>query len=84
MVLAEAQQGEVGAMQICVLGKVEVPIRLIIVVKNKNCQAYLMCSLVFNHLRCPVDLASSSSWLMAQQATWPERRLCSRALLKTR
>ena len=44
------------------MGKVEV-IRLIIVVKNKNCQAYLVCSLFFHPLRCPVDLASSSSWL---------------------
>ena len=52
------------------LGKVELPIKLIIVVKSKNCQAYLVCSLFFHPLRCPVDLASSSSWL-AQQVTWP-------------
>ena len=26
------------------MGKVEVPIRLIIIVKNKNCEAYLVCS----------------------------------------
>ena len=38
-----------------VVGKLEVP------VKNKNCQAYLVCSLFFHPLRCPVDLASSSS-----------------------
>ena len=49
---------------------VEFPIRLIIIVKSKNCQAYLVCSLFFHPLRCPVDLASSSSWL-AQQVAWP-------------
>ena len=38
-----------------VVGKLEVP------VKNKNCQAYLVCSLFFHPLRCPVDLASSLS-----------------------
>ena len=48
--------------------KVETPVRLIIVAKNKNCQAYLVCSLFFHPLRCPVDLASSSSWL---EVTWP-------------
>ena len=53
-----------------VLGKVEFPIRLIIVVKSKNCQAYSVCSLFSHPLRCPVDLALSSSWL-AQQVTWP-------------
>ena len=40
-----------------VVGKAEILIRLIIVVKNKNCQAYLVCSLFFHPLRCPVDLA---------------------------
>ena len=48
-----------------VVGKLGVP------VKNKNCQAYLMCSLFLHPLRCPVDLASSSSWL-AQQVKWPK------------
>ena len=54
-----------------VVGKAEILIRLIIVVNKKNCQAYLVCSLFFHPLRCPVDLASSSSWL-AQQVAWPK------------
>ena len=51
----------ISLYKVWTLGNVESVIRLFIVVKNQNFQAYLRVFFSFDILRCPVDLAFQSA-----------------------